>query len=70
MSYRSKVLDVSNDAGVADAIKQALEDLGYEPEQAIPGLVQAIILLAEYTSDPEAALDEAANLLADSGVTS
>lgn len=64
---RTRLLDQSQDQIVADAVIDTVEELGFTAEESIPGLVQAIVLLAEYTSDPEQALDEAANLLADTG---
>lgn len=42
---------------------EAVADLGYTPAEAIPGMVKAIELLAEQTSAPGQALDEAAGLL-------
>lgn len=62
---RTVVLDDSNDAGIATLVLEFLDDEAYSPEEIIPGLVQAIILIAEKTTNPEASLDEAANLLAD-----
>lgn len=64
----AKLLDRSTEDEVAELLIEALEDVGFGPEEAIPGLIQAAILLAEQTIDPEQALDEASNQLADSGV--
>lgn len=64
----SNLIDAKNSALVAEAVIEAVEEAGFEPEEAIPGLVEAIILLAEKTVDPERYLDLAANQLADSGV--
>lgn len=61
----ARVLDQSLDSEVANGIIEALDDAGYTAEEAIPGLILAVSILAEQTGDPEAALDEAANLLAD-----
>lgn len=38
-------------------------DLGEEAEDAIPGLITAVVVMALMTSDPQQALDEAASLL-------
>lgn len=65
---RPNLIDEQNSALVAEAVIEAVEEAGFEPEEAIPGLVDAIILMAEKTSDPERFLDLAANRLADSGV--
>lgn len=61
-----RILIEDKDAEVANVVVDALEEAGYEPEEAIPGLVTAILALAEVTSDPEQALDEVANMIADS----
>lgn len=65
---RTRIIDQSNDMGIASSVMEALDECGYGAEEAIAGLIQAVVLLAEKTSNPELALDEAANLLADSGV--
>lgn len=65
---RTKILDQGNDLSVAEVIKEALGEAGFPAEEAIPGLVQAIILLAEETWDPTAAIDEATDLLSDGAV--
>lgn len=65
MSIRTKILDQGQDTLVADTIMAIAEEDGFSPEEIIPGLIMAVILLAEKTFDPETALDEAANLLAD-----
>jgi CheY-like chemotaxis protein len=61
----SRILVDDQAVNVANVIVDALEEAGYEPEVAIPGLILAVTALAEVTNDPEQALDEAANLLAD-----
>lgn len=63
-----KILDTSVDTEVAELIIEQLEDCSFSPEESIPGLIKAITILAEHTHDPEQALDEAANILADTGV--
>jgi antitoxin component of RelBE/YafQ-DinJ toxin-antitoxin module len=65
---KTKILDQSVDSEVAEVTIEFLDDLGFSPEEAIPGLINTIIMLAEKTAYPEMVLDEAANLLADSGV--
>ena len=42
-------------------------DLGYEPEDAIPGLMAAAVVFALMTSDPQQALDEAVDMLSGEG---
>ena len=61
----SRILITDKDAEVANVIVDALQEAGFEPEEAIPGLVVAISALAEVTSNPEQALDEVANMIAD-----
>ncbi len=62
---RTVYLDQGVDSEVAANIVDALDEAGYSAEEAIPGLIYAVYLYAERTSDPEGYLDEAANLLAD-----
>ena len=62
---KTRCLDQGEDVLVAEAVLDAVEDIGVNAEEAIPGLVRAIHILAELTSDPELALDEAADLLSD-----
>jgi hypothetical protein len=64
---RTKVLDQGQDVIISDAILDLMDELGFSAEEMIPGLIYATTLLAEKTFDPEAALDDAANLLADTG---
>lgn len=62
-------LDPSFAGTIADEIIATLEfDGGYSIEEMIPGLVQAIILLARTDKQEDQLLDEASNLLADGGV--
>lgn len=49
---------------IATEVVSSLEDAGYSPSEAIPGLVQAII---EFADGDEELLDAAANFLADGG---
>ena len=37
-------------------------DLGYPPEEAIPGLMAAVLVFALMTTDPQQALDEAVDM--------
>lgn len=62
---RTKYLDQGQDTAIADQVLQQIESDGYTAEEAIPGLIQAVILLAEASHAPEEYLDEAANILAD-----
>lgn len=65
--YRTKYLDCGVDSEVASNILDNLDEMGYSPEESIPGLIQAVFILSEKTGFPEECLDEAANLLAESG---
>jgi hypothetical protein len=62
---KTRFLDQSRDSEIALLVAEFLSDEDYSPEESIPGLVQAIVLIAEKTGFPEESLDEAANLLAD-----
>lgn len=65
-----KILDVGQAHSISELIIEALDDNGYQTrEESIPGLVQAIVDLATEGDDPTQLLDEAADLLADGGVT-
>lgn len=64
---RTRLLDQGSDVLGSDSILDLIDELGLSAEEAIPACVMAIALLAEKTYDPELALDEAANLLADTG---
>jgi hypothetical protein len=67
-----KILDLSQARSVADLVIECLDDNGYQvEEEAIPGLVQAIVDLADGMDEStrQQLLDEAADLLADGGVT-
>jgi hypothetical protein len=65
---RIKVLDRGVETEVAELVKEILDDTGFSPAEAIPGLINLVITLAELTPYPDQALDEAANILADSGL--
>ena len=58
-------LDTTHANSVGLIIVETLNDLGYSAEEAIPGLIQAVVLQA---NGDDALLDEAANLLSDGGV--
>jgi hypothetical protein len=62
------VLDRAVEDEVAEVVNEVLDDTGFSPEEAIPGLIALVISLSELTKYPDQALDEAANILADSGV--
>jgi hypothetical protein len=51
-----RMLDRSRETSVADVINDALEEAGYSPAEAIPGLVVAIADQAELLEDPPQAL--------------
>jgi hypothetical protein len=51
-----------------DLVIDLIDDQGYSPEEAIPGLIQAVLNIAGKSRDPEGLLDAAANYLADGGV--
>lgn len=59
------VLDTYSAGSIADALDEVFDDLGFPPEEAIPGMVQSIIRMANRLEKATEALDEAANLLAD-----
>lgn len=61
----SRILDESSATDIANETISNLEYEGYSVAEMIPGLIQAIVMLA--VGDDQV-LDEAANLLADGGV--
>ena len=61
----TKILDRGNESSVADDVMEILAERGYSVEEAIPGLISAIVDLAFSSSNPEQVLDEAADLLSD-----
>ena len=61
----AKILITDVAGSVADALDEVFDDLGFPPEEAIPGLVSSIYRMAGRTRDTNQALDEAAELLAD-----
>lgn len=60
-----KLLDRTHEEEVAQEVQDNLLDEGYSAEEIIPGLVLAIEELSLMTDDPNQALDEAANILAE-----
>lgn len=58
-------LDDSQATDIAGAVLEELFDAGYTAEEIIPGLIQAVIDVADHDDQ---LLDEAANFLADGGV--
>jgi hypothetical protein len=58
------VLNRENEEYIADEVLGNIDECGYSPEQAIPGLVLAIIELAEGMDDTDEAIHEARLLLA------
>jgi hypothetical protein len=63
----AKLLDRSTEDEVSQLVVEQLDDVGFGPEEAIPGLIRTITIMAALTTNPEQALDEAADLLADTG---
>jgi hypothetical protein len=59
------ILDKYAAGTIADALDEVMDDLGFPPEEAIPGLVASITRMAGRCKRPDIALDEAATLLAD-----
>lgn len=60
------ILDTENAGEVADQLMALLEDEGWTVAEAIPGLAQAIILLAsEFGPQTQQALDEVTDLIVD-----
>lgn len=58
-----KILDSGFDAEIARALLDVMEEAGYSPLEAIPGLILAVHLLAEKSGAPEQARREAGDLL-------
>jgi hypothetical protein len=61
----AKILDDYAAFTIADALDEVFDDLGFGPDEAIPGMVASIRRMAGRLADTDEALDEAANLLAD-----
>jgi len=60
------ILDTENAGEVADQLLALLEEEGWTVAEAIPGLAQAIILLAsEFGPQTQQALDEVTDLIVD-----
>lgn len=62
----SRNLDESRARDISTTMIAVLEDEGFSTEEMIPGFIQGVIDLAH---GDDALLDEAANLLADGGVS-
>lgn len=60
---RTRYLDQSSDTLIAEAVIESLTAEGYDAFLIIPGLIEAVRIIAETTVVPEEVLDEAANLL-------
>jgi len=58
-------LDFSLTLSVKEVLLQAIEEAGYSPEEAIPGLIQAIVAQADHNPD---VLSQVGDLLADGGI--
>lgn len=64
----SRLLDPTWAFDIGDELVRILvEDGGYTPEQAIPGLIRALVQFAESTNEFDQLMDESANMLADGG---
>lgn len=63
-----RLLDHSKAREVGVYLLEQLDSESLSAEEAIPGLVQAIVMIAQTDTEEERLLDEAANLLADGGV--
>lgn len=61
----TRILDRTSEGEVASRALEIVDDLGLMNHEAISGLLKAAFRLAESTSVPEQALDEAASLFAD-----
>jgi hypothetical protein len=60
------ILDTSAAFTLSDALMEAIDDLGFPPEEAIPGLIATIHKQADLLGRRgPGALDEASDLLAD-----
>jgi hypothetical protein len=59
----TKVLDTYAAETIADALDEVFEDLGFPPEEAIPGMIASIQRMAERLPSDTQALDEAIDLL-------
>jgi hypothetical protein len=60
---KTNLLDQGLDTDIARAIIDLLDENGYTSAEAIPGLILAIHMLSEFTSDPDLAIREAGDLL-------
>lgn len=60
-----KMLDRFEEESIADEVVSLLNDLGYDPEFEIPGLILAIRRRAKETMVPELVVDEAIDLLSE-----
>lgn len=61
----TRVLDEGEGEVIQDAVLDVIADLGYTMEESIPGLVKAIITIANDFPDPIAVLDEVVDLICD-----
>lgn len=63
----SRLIDTAQAGTIADAILDMLDEYGgYSPEEIIPGLIEAVIRVADNDDD---LLNEASNFLADGGLS-
>lgn len=61
----NRILNRSSELTIANAILDAADELGYAPDELVPGLLMAVWLLAEQTPDSSMVIDEAIDLLND-----
>lgn len=59
----TKILDRRAEQGLVDLLTVAIEEWGYDNEEVLPALMVVANQLAQLTTDPEQALDEAVRIL-------
>ena len=64
----AKILDRGLESDIKNDILSFIEERGYKAEEAIPGLISAVIESAFSTTDPGQAVDEATDLLVDGDI--
>ena len=64
----ASALDRSQENEVAKQLLELMDELGYTPEEFIPGLMVAAYELAERTEDPDLVVDLAIAVLEDGPV--
>jgi hypothetical protein len=64
----SKILNTEYAASGSASLLECIDDLGCTNEEAIPALVETILLLAQRFRRPDDVLDEVAEMIADGEV--